>query len=518
MKKMNRQKKIIQFLCVSAFLFGAMPTYGLAAQEQQFETERASVEASHDEAILEDDKRWAEAIEDDKKLADEERRTSDIESEDVKSVDVVPNEIAQDFVQENEEPKRISELFPDPVLANLIAKRLDKPGSDALVEQGELNDMIVLSGDKRVPGEKREPIKDLTGISYLSNLKFLYLEYNRISDLQPLTTLTQLHGIYLNYNNITDITPLSNLTNVYDLDLEGNRIQDITPLQTLIQIEHLSLRNNRIEDISPLSALVKVRGVAISGNQFTDITPISNLVNITHLHLAGTKITDISALRQLPHLQYLNLNATNIAELNGINSLKELEYLNLSGMNLSDITFLTRWDLPRLSNLILQSNHITDLMPVNKIRSNFPKLRLLNLNYQWIDVDGSVPYTSDIVIENKVRMIDGSIVQPKRLWPNEGVRYEAPFIHWNTPMTEDMVLVFGWDEELRLDDYTSVWFSGYQQVKVGDEEELDSVSSRTKVGGKLVSTGGYTIELILVGGILLIASAAAMYALRKRKA
>ena len=67
-------------------------------------------------------------------------------------------------------------------------------------------------------------ISDLTPLAGLTNLTWLYLDYNNISDLAPLAGLTNLTRLYLMDNNISDITPLAGLTNLEFLHLDGNNI------------------------------------------------------------------------------------------------------------------------------------------------------------------------------------------------------------------------------------------------------------------------------------------------------
>ena len=64
--------------------------------------------------------------------------------------------------------------------------------------------------------------RDLTGLEYATNLKFLWLDYNWITDVSPLKGLTNLEVLRLNYNSITDVSPLKGLTKLKDLGLRRN--------------------------------------------------------------------------------------------------------------------------------------------------------------------------------------------------------------------------------------------------------------------------------------------------------
>lgn len=81
-------------------------------------------------------------------------------------------------------------------------------------------------------------IRDLSGLEYCSNLRWLDLDTNQISDLTPLEQLGRPEDPFS--------SPL-----VY-LNLDDNEISDIGPLAGLLNLQGLSLFNNQIADISPL--------------------------------------------------------------------------------------------------------------------------------------------------------------------------------------------------------------------------------------------------------------------------
>ena len=94
-------------------------------------------------------------------------------------------------------------------------------------------------------------IGDLTGLEFAPRLTFLdfgdeivegqSVNSNNISDLTPLSGLTNLTYLYLTDNDITDITPLSGLTSLEWLDLDRNRLTDLTPLSGLTSLTWLNL-------------------------------------------------------------------------------------------------------------------------------------------------------------------------------------------------------------------------------------------------------------------------------------
>ena len=60
---------------------------------------------------------------------------------------------------------------------------------------------------------------------YLQNLKFLYLENNKIENIQSLSSLKNLISLRLNGNIIGDVSPLAQLDNLQYLHLDSRNIE-----------------------------------------------------------------------------------------------------------------------------------------------------------------------------------------------------------------------------------------------------------------------------------------------------
>ena len=122
-------------------------------------------------------------------------------------------------------------------------------------------------------------LKDLNGLSSLTNLETLGASHCAINDVSALSGLTNLKTLNLSYNKITNITAIGTLTGLTSLNLQNNSISDLSPLKNLINPEtgkigftSLNLSNNSLE------------GTVTAGN--------SNVETLRVLHNAGlTKIT-----------------------------------------------------------------------------------------------------------------------------------------------------------------------------------------------------------------------------------
>ena len=143
---------------------------------------------------------------------------------------------------------------------------------------------------------------DITPLEYMKNLTTLWLSWNNISDISVLKGLTDLTtlvmtGIGLGDNINADTPPLDiivleNLTNLKELYLEYNKISDISALKNLTNLTKLSLHHNNITDISALKNLINLEELTISGNQVTNVEILKNFKNLTRLDIFGNQISD----------------------------------------------------------------------------------------------------------------------------------------------------------------------------------------------------------------------------------
>ena len=67
--------------------------------------------------------------------------------------------------------------------------------------------------------------------------------------------MTNLKYLYLNNNKIKDINSLKNLVNIKHLGLNYNKIKDVEVLQNLKNLKMSGISKNMINDLSKLSEL-----------------------------------------------------------------------------------------------------------------------------------------------------------------------------------------------------------------------------------------------------------------------
>ena len=149
------------------------------------------------------------------------------------SIDVTPFRSAS--------PEVVS--IPDAKLAAAVRETLYLTPTDTITHLNMLK-LTTLNAPSR-------QIKDLTGLEYATNLKYLYLAENQIHDITPLAKLTKLSEFDISNNQINDIRPLAGLTNLTVLFLAKNQIQDKSQLRTLLQQNPaLKLQDIVFEDVN----------------------------------------------------------------------------------------------------------------------------------------------------------------------------------------------------------------------------------------------------------------------------
>jgi Leucine-rich repeat (LRR) protein len=213
-------------------------------------------------------------------------------------------------------------------------------------------------------------IEDLSGIEFCTGVRELTLSYNAITNLSPLTGLTQLNYIYLIGNQIADLSPL--LANPgFDEDdyvdasynplslescsvtvpalrdkgiivfpglacaVEGTEAQIPDPilesvLRAAVGLEAGPLWDTHLEALPWLSA---------SEQGITDLTGFELAVNVSDARFAGNQIVDLTPLANLPRIKYLYLADNQIVDLAPLvanENLAQGDYLEIFGNPLSE--------------------------------------------------------------------------------------------------------------------------------------------------------------------------------------
>ena len=187
------------------------------------------------------------------------------------------------------------------------------------------------------------------------NLKVLNINSNNVNDLTPLASLSNLTYFYGRNNSYSDLTPLASLPSLKSVDVSNTpSIGTLLSLGTNKNIVRYTLYNMNLDN-TDLSALISVfadngaeiQKFDISGNpRVTDYSPIARLTGLEEFYAEYNFIDDwalrdlASYLADLPKLKELTLQMNNITDPEPITMLTHLTYLNIANNPVRDISVL----------------------------------------------------------------------------------------------------------------------------------------------------------------------------------
>lgn len=154
--------------------------------------------------------------------------------------------------------------LPDPVLAKvqnirIVGDAVYNPDSwwynDDWQSNGTAGWMYRNGSDERFR-VTQGPLKDLSFLSRLPNLRRLDIFCNPIESLDGVEVLTNLEDIGIRTcPKITDVSALFDMPSLYLIDVNGLKITSIAGIEKLPHLQNLTLSNTQVTDLSPLAAL-----------------------------------------------------------------------------------------------------------------------------------------------------------------------------------------------------------------------------------------------------------------------
>ncbi|TDY12270.1 leucine-rich repeat domain-containing protein [Meridianimaribacter flavus] len=200
------------------------------------------------------------------------------------------------------------------------------------------------------------PINKDIGIYDLSKIKstsILKIDNKEIKSLLPLTFLENLKELYLARVQIQDFSPIQRLTKLEKLELIDLNLKEVGFLSYLDDLKHLNLSNNKI-----------------SSRYFE---PIENLNSLVYLNMSNNEIHSFGGYynknrNNFSQLEKVDLTSNKVQNLADLSMLKNLKTLILKDNYLDKIEYLhrsTNLKMIDLKNNILEKEQILDLK--NKI-------------------------------------------------------------------------------------------------------------------------------------------------------
>ncbi|MBR3157180.1 hypothetical protein IKF20_01975 [Candidatus Saccharibacteria bacterium] len=267
---------------------------------------------------------------------------------------------------------------------------LDNINNGAIVDLTGLDEFFGL----QVLSLQNDGLSDLSKISGLGSLQQLWLNKNNLENDDWSIITDSLYGLKilsLNYNNMNEIpSAISNLYGLGNLYLVDNGISDVSPLAYVPSITALDLsENSNITEISSLvqentacnPSVLKIENAGItelpSANQIA-----RGFSNLTSLNLNSNQITSstISNLSQAPRLGELYLENNRITDTTGFRGITTLSKLFLDNNQINNVSGLA--SLTGLVELHLKNNQISTIASLNP--NTLTELATFNLNNQTL--------------------------------------------------------------------------------------------------------------------------------------
>lgn len=199
--------------------------------------------------------------------------------------------------------QKISEIFPDKRIAELIGSQLGKNPSE-MVTQVELDTITRLYITEYSFEDKIESIQ---GMNYLRRLSWLDFGVKQQIDLSPISNLP-ITNIAFNYINGQNYTPIKTLRRLESLSITGGENASPSKLDFVnpITIKSLYLAEMDNLDLNSLKAFKNVNIFSLNQGGVKNFDFLNNF-NLTYLSLNINGKADLSAIGKQKNLEALTI-------------------------------------------------------------------------------------------------------------------------------------------------------------------------------------------------------------------
>jgi Leucine-rich repeat (LRR) protein len=204
--------------------------------------------------------------------------------------------------------------------SNLTILKLDRSSLTSLEGIERISSLESLTIDRN-----RVPLSDISALSYLQNLKRLNVVYSVIGiDFSVLKDLPILEELTIIDAGIENLTGISQLSQVKNLRLEYSsseetvdrgrfkNIEEVGRMGLLVEL-HINDALRSLEFLSNLTNLESLTLIAADSRKDyrfvllpLDASPIKNLTNLKRLIIRGFDLQNAEVFKQLPNLKYLD--------------------------------------------------------------------------------------------------------------------------------------------------------------------------------------------------------------------
>ncbi|MDR1135731.1 MAG: InlB B-repeat-containing protein [Clostridiales Family XIII bacterium] len=295
-------------------------------------------------------------------------------------------------------------------------------------------------------------IKDLTGLTYCTNLRVLNISGLRITrGLNEIASLSKLEALMardcgfgddsltdggipilknmiylelldLSYNNFTNLDSLFEEDRRYgrllEVYLNNNQLTDISALKRAPLIRFMILSDNLLDsdDLADFKDFKLLKLLSLANNNITSLENIKNNRTLLELRLQGNQISDVRDLRLMTALQALYLGNNKLknvfagsqeGNISYLKYLTELEILYLNDNDIEDVDYLET--LTKLVALNVSGNRIQTLGFLSRRGATMTELYAENNEIQTFS------FVKDLTKLRKLMLSDNSSIYESAL-------------------------------------------------------------------------------------------------------
>ncbi|MCF6342273.1 MAG: hypothetical protein L3J31_05645 [Bacteroidales bacterium] len=238
----------------------------------------------------------------------------------------------------------------------------------ARLKQISAMQMLDISGDS--------VIKNLDGVSQLSNLVEINVSNTAVTDLSPLRNLNKLEKLDCSASSVLSIDALRYVSNLSDLDCSHTGISDISVLGNLKKLKTLNLSYSPVTSLLPLAGLPVLSQLSLNGLNLENPGELKGLTALTNLDLSNSGLKDLNPLDSLINLQNLNIDSTSITNLEPLQNLTALSTIEANNTGITDLSPLE--NLPSLKIIYCDNSGIKEEEAKRFMQNNEKSLVIYN--------------------------------------------------------------------------------------------------------------------------------------------
>lgn len=157
-------------------------------------------------------------------------------------------------------------------------------------------------------------LENRLGVDYVASIKRVHLDNRPVKDITLLARLRDLRHCEMADCEIKDLSPLAGLRRLEVLSISSNPIRDLSPLSNLKQLRLFAAMDTEITDLTALGSLPRLDTVILRNSPVRDLAPLAEHPTLVNLNLSQTEVTSLAPLRSIKTLQSLDISGTKVAQ------------------------------------------------------------------------------------------------------------------------------------------------------------------------------------------------------------